>query len=326
MNTRAGKFVSVVNALGPLVIGAPSPQSGWPGLLTILVDGTPVNIALHVSAISHHHRAPYEYRFQNPADRSLVSDQHGLALPVLLGLGHPAAPHILVAVDGRTRVGRASRFSILFHERIVLEASQYGWAEYVGANGEKIFAFVPAFFPIFLAQINESGSISSEQIKEMAVAAGFFDPLNNAQSQAAAAVRATRGVTVLARKAGAGRRIREAYSHTCAMCGLGSNLLQGAHIYPVEAPGSTDDIWNGLSLCYNHHRAFDLHLIWVDPRNYQVHLHPSLHADAVFNSGTRNFVSGTWGRLAIPQFVQYQPNPQMFIDRYTYFDKNYDWI
>lgn len=61
------------------------------------------------------------------------------------------------------------------------------------------------------------------------------------------------------------------------MCGLDEGLVEGAHIYPVEAPGSADELWNGLAaLCANHHRAFDLHRVCVVPGNLRVSFHPDL--------------------------------------------------
>ncbi|WP_187432767.1 HNH endonuclease [Pseudomonas synxantha] len=283
-------------------------------------------VALHVSTITGHSRRDYELRFQNPAGGALVSDDYQRASPVLLGLDDPENPRIFVAVDGRSRVNRGSRFSILFHQRIIAEARNKGWAEYVASNGEKVYAFVPSLFPAFLSLLDDTNDIGAQEVAEIAEASGVLDAPNDAYSQALAASRAYRAVTVLARKAGSGRQIRSAYGHRCAMCGLGSNLLQGAHIFPVEAPGSTDDVWNGLSLCYNHHRAFDLHLIWVDPNSYEIRLHPSLHQDAFVSDGGRRFVEGTWLRLGLPIFQHHYPLPQMFTARYDYFEDDYSWV
>ncbi|NEV64307.1 HNH endonuclease signature motif containing protein [Thiorhodococcus minor] len=62
------------------------------------------------------------------------------------------------------------------------------------------------------------------------------------------------------------------------MCGLGSGLIEGAHIYPVEASDSKDELWNGIALCRNHHRAFDLHRIAVHTDTWQLEIHPDLHS------------------------------------------------
>jgi putative restriction endonuclease len=54
--------------------------------------------------------------------------------------------------------------------------------------------------------------------------------------------------------------IQERYDGECIICGLSqSGLLQAGHILPwSEEPELRSDPSNGLLLCYNHHRAFDL--------------------------------------------------------------------
>ncbi|MDD0972123.1 MULTISPECIES: HNH endonuclease [Pseudomonas] len=326
MTTRSQKFINVINTLGPLASGANS-RDGWPGTFYVQLSNQQLPIALHVSSISPHSRAPYELRFQNPAgENRVVSDELGTALPILLGIDDTQINQIYVATDGRSRVGRATRFSVLFHQRIISEARRNGWATYTSSTGEKVCAFVPMLLPAFIEQIIQNEDIPPSEIAEMAIASGVMDPQTDINYQAWAGLRATKAINVLTRKAGAGKRIRRAYGDQCAMCGLGSGLIQGAHIYPVEAPGSTDEIWNGLSLCYNHHKAFDLHLIGVIPHTNEIILHPSLREDARYNHGTANFVNSTWTHLRVPDQARHQPNAQMFLERYSYFSELYNWM
>jgi len=327
MTPRVQKLWSAVNALGPLVVGRTIPGDGWPGTCFIQLANEQVNVALHVSSISPHSRKSYELRFQNPAGGDCpVSDLNGTALPILLGLDDPISPTIFVAIDGRDRVGRQTRFSILFHNRIIDEARARGWAVYKSSTGENIFAFVPAMLPSFIEQINVKDEVSVKEISEAAIASGVLDFNTDPYAITMAAQRATRAVSVLARKAGIGHKIRSAYGGTCAMCGLGSGLVQGAHIYPVEAPGSADEIWNGMSLCYNHHRAFDMHMIGINLDSSQIILHPSLHLAAMTNPGTANFINSTWKYLQTPAHYEHKPNALMFKHRYEYFEGEYDWM
>ncbi len=80
----------------------------------------------------------------------------------------------------------------------------------------------------------------------------------------AAAERARKAASVLVRDAKFSQDVRNAYGAKCAMCGLGIELVEGAHILPVSAPGSTDAVSNGIALCRNHHRAFDTHRLHID--------------------------------------------------------------
>jgi putative restriction endonuclease len=53
------------------------------------------------------------------------------------------------------------------------------------------------------------------------------------------------------------------YGPTCAVCNVEAlELLTAAHVVAVEKDGS-DDPRNGLVLCWNHHRAFDLGLLRI---------------------------------------------------------------
>lgn len=63
--------------------------------------------------------------------------------------------------------------------------------------------------------------------------------------------------TRLERDAKFGAKVKEQYDHSCAVCSLQMEIIEGAHIIPVRESGSRDDIWNGVALCPNHHRLFD---------------------------------------------------------------------
>jgi putative restriction endonuclease len=59
-------------------------------------------------------------------------------------------------------------------------------------------------------------------------------------------------------------KITVAYNHKCAVTGMQLRLIDAAHILPVGAPESTDEVTNGLSLSPTYHRAYDLGLIYLD--------------------------------------------------------------
>lgn len=317
---RIAKFNQVVAELGGLVV-ASNPLSGWPGFLEILGTRRSYKVALHVSTVSPHARHDHEYRFQNPADAPAVSTLNGNGHPVLLGTHISDGSVVFVAIDGTTRIGREARFSILFDRRILEEARATGWSVYESRKGERVYAFPPNLFPAFMEQIRDGEFLPAQEIAQIAAASGAVDA-----GSPDAAARATRAVEVLVRRSGAGRAIRRAYGHACCMCQLASDLAVGAHIYPVEAPGSTDHVWNGLALCPNHHAAFDRHLIWVDPNSRQIRLHPSLHASSAWNRGAMHFVGSTGIQLTPPISAQNSPKPEMFLRRYQYFSGKYSWI
>ncbi|MBI3609782.1 MAG: HNH endonuclease [Nitrospirae bacterium] len=53
------------------------------------------------------------------------------------------------------------------------------------------------------------------------------------------------------------------YDHRCAVSGIQLDLLDAAHIIPVEHEKGTDELINGICLTPLHHRAFDRALIGI---------------------------------------------------------------
>jgi putative restriction endonuclease len=60
------------------------------------------------------------------------------------------------------------------------------------------------------------------------------------------------------------KQVLSAYGQRCAVTGMQLRLNDAAHILPVGAEGSTDEINNGLCLSPTYHRAFDRTLIYLD--------------------------------------------------------------
>lgn len=66
------------------------------------------------------------------------------------------------------------------------------------------------------------------------------------------------------RAAGFKQRVLFAYGNRCAVTRLQLRLVDAAHIVPVGAPGSVDQVRNGIALSPTYHRAFDAGLIYLD--------------------------------------------------------------
>ncbi|MGD9785942.1 MAG: HNH endonuclease [Hyphomicrobiaceae bacterium] len=60
-------------------------------------------------------------------------------------------------------------------------------------------------------------------------------------------------------------QVLSAFAHKCAVCEAQLSILEGAHIIPVHDPKGSDEVWNGLCLCRNHHRLFDRKILLIDP-------------------------------------------------------------
>jgi putative restriction endonuclease len=71
-------------------------------------------------------------------------------------------------------------------------------------------------------------------------------------------------VEKLARDSAFRRKVIVAYDRKCAVTGIQLRLIDAAHILPVGATGSNDEVNNGLCLSPTYHRAYDRGLIYLD--------------------------------------------------------------
>jgi putative restriction endonuclease len=76
--------------------------------------------------------------------------------------------------------------------------------------------------------------------------------------------RVVRTVTRLVREAHFREQVLRAYGYRCAVTGVQLRLVEAAHLLPVGAPGSIDDVRNGIALSPTYHRAYDRGLIYLD--------------------------------------------------------------
>ncbi|MFM0597316.1 HNH endonuclease [Paraburkholderia dilworthii] len=323
---RADRFIEVCELVGNAA-NVVNPGGGWPGIADIaLPSGQTCRVALHVSRVSSHNRAPYEFRFQNPADSTPVASPLG-AVPILVGVWEEEyQPTLFIAVDGTSRVGRTSRFSILFDIRVAAQARATGWAVYQSDTGEKIYAFRPTLLPIFVAVLveglaDELPDSVDDAISNAAIASGLIEDENEDT-----ATRTRRAAAVLVRHSAFSGKVLRAYGRRCAMCGIGTGLVVGAHIHPVAAEGAPDAIWNGLALCHNHHAAFDGHKIWVHPESRAIVIKPSVIAERNESLALSAFLDTTFASLSAPAFPDHLPRRAMFEARYAFFSGRYDWI
>lgn len=296
-------------------------RDGWPGKIELKVGGVPCQYSAHVGPIHSFSRKPYEYRFQNPGQNRPVMTLPGTEA-LLLGVWDGDQPPVLVAAPPEIRLGDTTRFSVLFHERLFRSAQQYGWAEpYRNKRGDLHWSFFSQLLPTFIEFYREQVRLKSKDVQLAVVGAGLVDhPDENAASRARTAT------TRLIRDAKFAKEVVEAYDHRCAMCGINLDLVSGAHIFPVSAPGSNDQATNGLALCENHHRTFDNHRIWVHPESRLLTFHPRIVEHAAHDARSKLFVETTHKQLTEPKEKACLPSQRMFEERYAYFDGDYDWI
>jgi putative restriction endonuclease len=70
-------------------------------------------------------------------------------------------------------------------------------------------------------------------------------------------------ISRLSRDSNFRRKVIVAYDRKCSVTGLQLQLIDAAHILPVGAEGSTDEVNNGICLSPTYHRAYDRGLIYL---------------------------------------------------------------
>ncbi len=107
------------------------------------------------------------------------------------------------------------------------------------------------------------------------------------------------------------RIVISVYEHRCAFCGLqiidsfGQGVVDGAHIMPFSK-FRNDRISNGLSLCKNHHWAFDRGWFSIDD-GYKVLVSKNLREKSPNAKPTSRFHSE---RILLPVKEMYAPSPE----------------
>ena len=96
--------------------------------------------------------------------------------------------------------------------------------------------------------------------------AAALEPISQAELDLVAKDRQRIVTTVsrLARDSDFRRKVTIAYDRRCAVTRIQLGLINAAHILPVGAAGSNDEVLNGLCLSPTYHRAFDRSLIFLD--------------------------------------------------------------
>ena len=304
--------------------------SRWPALGELIVDGAAIPVALYLGLVglTGRGRDEVERRFQNPADGSPILEIPGRDL-LLLGLWE-SDPQVdvdkplLVSADPMHRVGRTTRFSVFVSLSMLLRGLQAGWSEDETSIGESMRCFLPPLLPLSYSADRDEAPPDAPAMQAAIEGSGLLTAEEPEIPEAAD--RARQAGSRLVRDSRFSRRVVDAYDGLCAMCGLDVGLVQGAHIYPVSAPGSHDEPWNGLALCGNHHLAFDKHVLGVRTETFEIVFHEEILEQASGSPAVAALIDGTFDRLAQPTERAVRPKPEMFAQRYEFYVDSYEWL
>jgi putative restriction endonuclease len=113
---------------------------------------------------------------------------------------------------------------------------------------------------------------------------------------------------VIVRDAAFRKIVISVYNYRCSFCGLkiinslGQNIVDGSHIKPFSE-FRDDRIDNGISLCKNHHWAFDRGWFSID-ENYRISVSKDLHE---ITPNNRAMIDFDGGQIILPNQELYYP-------------------
>ena len=239
-----------------------------PAKYRVYRDGAAFTISVYIWNISHGGgaaRAADEYRIQVTGVQDNIF-QPNIDGPTLI-LGWWGNDEIFAGFDYRSHsspLGSSPSFQV--GRKALQSAVSNRVASHSKKSGELVITFEPDFIGTYatnLEELHDTGTVPSELallkriadapqgVEEDEITASVAPPRRYAVSETR---RALRAMDFRA-------RVLSAYENRCAMCGVQLRLVEGAHILPVQEPGSTDETSNGVALCALHHRAYDRCLI-----------------------------------------------------------------
>ena len=243
-----------------------SSRDDHPFALSLFKGDTKVSLLVYIWNLTHggFPRDPNEFRIQVTGVSQIELREGSKTL--LLGWSDDL--NVFAGFDPtKHQISMTGRSPSIQIKRDALEkALKNGFATQARDNEEIAIAFRPDFFTSYVLGSSElhqtsAGILETKALERISREEAVDFDLEDIEPKARRQVLQT--VNRKIRDARFRANVLRAYSHRCCVCGIQLDLLDAAHIIPVEHERGTDEIKNGLSLCALHHRAFDHALITV---------------------------------------------------------------
>ena len=277
-------------------------------------------VSVFVGNIHHAGRSDSdEFRIQCPGDLPSRFGIREAAGDIVVVLGFHPDWNVFSAWDPArllARNSRTQRFSIYTRLSKIQEASRLGVSTYVDSNQQSILSFRPEFAGLYIENSRTIHDVSDVRLRGIAQKYGEARPgerpvdLGRVKGQKITVTHAQYARSPQFRSA-----VLEAYSYSCAMCGVQLDLIEAAHVVPHAHPQGLDVIANGIALCSLHHRSFDTSLLYVDP-NYGIRVNSdrvSYLRKLNLAAGLKNYTGGIQPNLTVPSDPNLRPSLQNIV-------------
>lgn len=196
-------------------------------------------------------------------------------MPTFL-VGYSPLHGLFVFWEARRHQAKGYSGNLQVKEDLLQEGVRTGWAidapRRTDAGSEVRAVIHPAMFTRYLEASVEADARGLEGEARQAFLASMAPDLRPHTVQGSTdlktVVRTRERVLMerLKREAGFAHKILPLFKHSCAVCELQMNVLDAAHVLPVTDERGSEDAWNGLALCKNHHWLFDRRILRIDAR------------------------------------------------------------
>lgn len=212
----------------------------------------------------------------------------------------------------RDRFNRKQSISLYSRFSRMELAKKHKISTYVDHNKQTIISFSPEYLGLYFDNFESMHLLSEDELRNLA---SKSDALNNEgldgeydSSKGKIPINHSRSK----RDPEFADKVYKAYNYKCAMCGIGLNLIEGAHIIPHSHELGTDEIDNGISLCSLHHTAYDKSLIYFDEEmNILINESKMEYLEKVgLDPGFRKFEKLAFEKIQLPDNHILRPNIQ----------------
>jgi putative restriction endonuclease len=273
-----------------------------------------IPVLLYIWNMTHggYPRDPNELRIQITG----IDHFQGQSGVKTLVLGWSEEDQIFAGFDASKHqtLGKSPSFQI--RKEAILSAKQKGFGPQEKGNDEIAIAFRPDFTVAYIQELEKlHQSVSSADVKTLS------DIVNSLAEPKIKDIPPGPRKTVMQQVQ---RRVRDAnfrsnimavYENRCAISGIQLDLLDSAHIVPVEHDSGTDEIKNGICMSAIHHRAFDDGLIGIRT-DFSVVLNERKlgHLKTMrCDGGAELFRSTLRDHLILPRKTEYYPSQDYLV-------------
>lgn len=308
------RIISAVKASGWSVIVL---DAAHPFRLSVFRGDQRIRVLCYIWNLTHggYPRNPNELRIQvTGVDRFRMEAG---AKTLLLGwseqdgmfAGFDVTKH-LIPMEGRSP-------SLQVRRETLAQATTKGFFPQVRGNQEIVVVFRRDFLATYVQELEDlhRTALAPNELRELERIANTDGEYQIRDIPAGPRRTALEQIKRKVRDARFRTNVLTAYGYRCAVSGMQLNLVEAAHLIPVEHERGTDELKNGICLSALHHRAFDLGLFGIK-RDYTIVVSNGRMAELRsigWDSGAAEFRAGLRDQILLPARRAYYPDPDYLI-------------